>query len=117
MIVCQKNLHYAQELQKGVHDKDVKPRSYASNDKIWLNSKYIKIKRNRKREPNFFRLFQVLHPVGKQTHKLKLPKRWKIHNVFYVLLLEYDITKKERVNKQMTELETGNSKAYEVEAI
>ena len=65
MTVCWENLHYAQELQKQTHDKSVKPRSYASGDKVWLNSKYIKIKWNRKLEAKFFRTFWVLHPVGK----------------------------------------------------
>ena len=44
MIVCRKNLHHAQEFQKRAYDKGVKPRSYASSNKIWLNSKYIKTK-------------------------------------------------------------------------
>ena len=44
MIVYQKNLHYSQELQKQPYNKGVKPRSLASSDKIWLNSKYIKTK-------------------------------------------------------------------------
>ena len=44
MIICQKNLYYAQKLQKQAHNKVVKPGSYASNDKVWLNSKYIKTK-------------------------------------------------------------------------
>ena len=42
MIICQENLHHTLKLQKRAHDKDVKPWSYASNNKIWLNSKYIK---------------------------------------------------------------------------
>ena len=42
-----------------------------------------------------------------------------MHNVFHVSLLEQDITKKERVDKQVTELElkAGNSKEYKVETI
>ena len=44
MIVCQENLHHAQELQKRAYDKGVKPRSYTLGDKVWLNSKYIKTK-------------------------------------------------------------------------
>ena len=44
MIVYQENLYHAQELQKQAHDKGVKPQSYASGEKIWLNSKYIKTK-------------------------------------------------------------------------
>ena len=57
MIVCRENLHHAQELQKRAHDKGVKPRSYAPGDKVWLNSKYIKTKQNRKLKAKFFRLF------------------------------------------------------------
>ena len=65
MTVCWENLYHAQVFQKRVHDKGVKPRSYAPDDKLWLNSKYIKTKQNRKLEAKFFRPFQVLHPVGK----------------------------------------------------
>ena len=64
-------------------------------------------------------MFQVLHLVGKQAYKLEIPKRWKMQNAFHVSLLEQDTTKKKRVDKQITELdlEVGNSKEYEVEAI
>ena len=65
IIVCRKNLHYAQELQKQAHDKGVKPQSYVPGEKIWLNSKYIKTKQKRKLEAKFFGPFRVLHPVGK----------------------------------------------------
>ena len=44
MIVCQENLYHAQELQKRAYNKGVKSRSYPPSDKVWLNSKYIKIK-------------------------------------------------------------------------
>ena len=86
--VCRENLQHAQELQKRYHDKHAKPRSYAPGDKVWLNSKYIKTKRNRKLEAKFFGPFRVLHPVGKQAYKLELPKRWRIHDVFHMSLQE-----------------------------
>ncbi len=88
MIVCKKNLQHVQELEKQYYDKHTKPKSYALGKKIWLNSKYIKIKRNRKLEVKFFRLFRILQPVGKQAYKLELPKKWRIHDVFHILLLE-----------------------------
>ena len=88
MIVCRENLYHAQELQKRGHDKGVKPRSYAIGNKVWLNSKFIKTKRNRKLEAKFFGLFRVLHLVGKQAYKLELPKKWRIQDVFHVSLLE-----------------------------
>ena len=88
IIICQENLHYAQKLQKRAYNKGVKPRSYVPNDKVWLNSKYIKTKQNQKLEAKFFGPFQVLHPDGKQAYKLEFPRKWKIHHIFYVSLLE-----------------------------
>ena len=54
MILCRENLHHAQELQKRAHNKGVKPQSYSPDKKVWLNSKYIKTKRNQKLEAKFF---------------------------------------------------------------
>ena len=117
MTVCRENLYHAQELYKRAHDKGVKPKSYAPGDKVWLNSKYIKTKRNRKLKAKFFRPFQVLHLVGKHAYKLELPKKWRIHDVFHMSLLEHDSTRKERVEKE-PELDAGNdSEEYKVEAI
>ncbi len=75
MAIYKKNLQYIQELQKQYHDKHAKPKSYAISDKVWLNSKYIKIKQNCKLEAKFFGSFKVLHLVEKQAYKLKLPKK------------------------------------------
>ncbi len=88
MKVCCQKLLYAQELQKRSHDKGVKSRSYAPDEKVWLNSKYIKTKRNKKLGSKFFGPFRVLHVVEKQAYKLELPTKWKIYNVFHVSLLE-----------------------------
>ena len=68
------NLQHAQELQKRAHDKGTKPKSYVPGEKVWLNSKYIKTKRNQKLKAKFFRPFRVLHLVGSQAYKLELPK-------------------------------------------
>ena len=75
IVTYRKNLQHTQELEKRAHDKKIKPRSYASGEKIWLNNKYIKTKRNQKIEAKFFRLFQVFHQAGNQAYKLKLPKQ------------------------------------------
>ena len=119
MTVCQQNLHHAQELQKRAHDKGVKPQSYAPGDKVWLSSKHLKTKRNRKLEAKFLGPFRVLHPVSKQAYKLELPKKWRIHNVFHISLLEQDTTKKRQVNDMQLdfEFEASDDKKYEIDGI
>ena len=118
MIVCQKNLQHAQNLQKLAHNKSTKSKSYVPGDKVWLNSKYIKTKRNRKLEAKFFGPFRVLQPVEKQAYKLKLLKKWKIHNAFHVSLLEQDTTKKGLIDKTtQLDFEAGDNKKYEVGGI
>ncbi len=92
--VCCQNLLHTQELKKKVYHKGVKSYSYAPGKKILLNSKYIKTKRNRNLESKFFGLFRVLYIVRKQAYKLELPTKWKIHDVFHVLLLEQVTTRK-----------------------
>ena len=42
IIVGRENLHHAQEFQKRTHNKRIKPRGYASSNKVLLNSKWIK---------------------------------------------------------------------------
>ena len=117
MTIYWEKLYHALELQKQAHNKGVKSRSYVHSNKVWLNSKYLKTKQNRKLKAKFFEPFQVLHLVGKQGYKLELPKKRRIHNVFHVLLLEQDNTRKEQV-KKVPELDTGDhSNEYEVEAI
>ena len=79
--------------------KNIKPQNYALGNKVWLSSKHLKIKQNCKLEAKFFNLFQVLNLRGKQTYKLELPKKLKIHNVSYISLLKQDITKTTQVNE------------------
>lgn len=54
MTIYRKNLQYTQDLQKRHYDKVTKPRNYALDNKILLNNKYIKIKRNSKVKLMFF---------------------------------------------------------------
>ena len=99
----------------------MKPHSYAPGEKIELNSKYIKSKQNRKLKVKFIGLFQILHPVRKQTYKLNLPIKYKIHDVFHASLLEQDTTRKERMNELFPESEpefdAGDNKEYKIKAI
>ena len=55
--ICCQNLFHIQKLQKRAHNKGVKSRSYLLRKKVWLNSKDIKTKKNKKLESKFFGLF------------------------------------------------------------
>ena len=57
---------------KRAHDKGVKPWGYTTEEKVWLNSKYIKTKQNQKLKAKLFDFFRILHPVGKQSYKIDL---------------------------------------------
>ena len=75
LTVCWENLYHTKELQKQAHNKGVKFKSYTLNNKVWLNSRYIKAKQNQKVKAKFFELFWVLYLIGKQAYKFKLPKK------------------------------------------
>ena len=70
-------------------------------------------------EAKFLGFFQVLYPIGKQAYKLKLPKKWRILDIFYVSLLEQNTTKKGQVNDMQLDFKfkAGNNKEYEVDDI
>ena len=55
----------------------------------------------------------------KQVYKLKLLKKQRIYNVFYILMLKHNISKKKQVDKNIIRLnfKVNNSKKYKVEAI
>ena len=57
MKVCYQNLLHIQELQKRDYDIRVKSSNYVLSEKVWLQRKYIKTKRNKKFKSKFFKLF------------------------------------------------------------
>ena len=67
------------------------------NNYIHLNEKNIQIKYNRKLKWKQFKFFKILEKIENQVYKLNLFKRWRIHDIFYVSLLEKDFKKKEKV--------------------
>ena len=94
IIICKKNIYHTQKLQKRAYNINVKPKNNVSSNKIWLNSKYIKTKQNKKLKVKVFRLFEVLHQVGKQAYKLKFIRKWRMYDIFSILLLKQNTTRK-----------------------
>lgn len=96
----------------------MKPCNYALDQKMWLNGKYLQKKQNQKLEGKFFGQFQVFYLVSKQAYKLKQPAKCRICDVFHMLLLEQDITRKGRVNKFLElKLDADKNKKYKVKTI
>ena len=67
----------------------------------------------------FFSFFLVLYPVSKQAYMSRLSKKSKIYCIFYVFLLEQNITKKGPINYilQDFEFQIGNNKKYKIDDI
>ena len=63
----------------------------------------------------------MLHPIGKQPYKLELLRKWRIHDVFHVSLLEENTTMKGRVDEEVRQMEfdVGDEKSgeYKIEEI
>ena len=59
--------------------------------------------------------------MSSQAYKLELPKQLRIYKIFYISLLEQEITKKRQVDKKtMEQLEFkagSNNKEYKIESI
>ena len=88
------------------HNKKIKTQSYILGDKVWLNSKHLKTKRNYKLKAKFLGFFRVLYLVDKQTYKFKLLiKKFTISFIYWK-----NIVRKRQVN-------TGNNKEYEFDDI
>ena len=116
--IYHQNFLHIQDFQKQTHDKELKSWSFTLGEKIWLNSKYIKTKKDRKFKTKFFKPFPIYHPVQKLAYKLELLSRWKIHDVFHLLLLKQGTTNKRWINEfVMLKFNKGDDKKYEVKAI
>lgn len=44
MLICQQNLFHTQKISIKIYNKGRKPWIYMPSKKVWLNSKYLKIK-------------------------------------------------------------------------
>ncbi len=113
MGVCKDAILTAQQSQAEYADKHRKSRDYKVGDSVWLNTKYIRTKRNRKLEFKNFGPFLITDVVGLQSYRLQLPERWRIHNVFHVSLLEKDSSKKGEISPRLEDMEFDEGDIHE----
>ena len=89
-------------------------------DWVLLNAKNIRTKRpTKKLAPKHYGPFKIVEKIGSQSFRLELDKRWKIHNVFHISLLEpYKTSEKfNRTSNRPEPEEIEGEKEYEVEKI
>ena len=94
---CIKSLFLAREEALTAHDLACikmmerttrKTKPFKVNDKVWLESRNLKIPyQSRKLAPKREGPFKINEVLGPVTYRLTLPRQWKIHNVFHAALL------------------------------
>jgi len=119
-----KGLEAAQERMRRYTNPDRKPPpAYQVGDLVMLNGRNIKTRRpSRKIDHKNHGPFQIEKIVSALAVRLTLPRKWKIHNVFHVSLLEPYRTSKHRApsgpSKVLREADDiEQSEEYDVEEV
>jgi transposase InsO family protein len=92
---------------------------FKKGDQVWLDSKNLKTIYHKKMRPKREGPFTITEVLGPVTYRLKLPKTWRVHDVFHAALLRLYRENEvygENFTKPPPELE-GKEEAYEVETI
>ena len=92
---------------------------FTKGQQVWLDSRNLKTNYHKKISPKHEGPFAITEVLGPLTYRLKLPKSWRIHNVFHAILLRPYIENKTHGNnfpKPPPELLQGEE-VYEVETI
>ena len=113
MVVCKKIMLAAQQSQAEYADEYRKLRDYKVDGYVWLDTKYIRTKRNRKLEFKNFGPFLITDVVDSQSYQLKLSDRWRIPSVFHVSLLKEDSSKQGEESPRLDDMEFDEGDAHE----
>jgi hypothetical protein len=92
---------------------------FKKNQKVWLDTRNLKISHHKKIAPKQEGPFKIDEVLGPVTYRLKLPESWRIHNVFHATLLRPYIENKVYGNnypRPLPELLEGEE-VYEVKMI
>jgi hypothetical protein len=97
-----------------------KPLEWKVGDQVWLKGKNLKTQYpSVKLGPKRFGPFEIVKCIGATSYQLKLPKTWKIHDVFHAsLLTPYWETAEHRPNFEQPAPDLVNGEQeYEVKQI
>jgi hypothetical protein len=61
---------------------------FKKGQKVWLDTRNVKTTYHSKMAPKREGPFEIEEVLGPVTYRLKIPKFWKIHNVFHAVLLK-----------------------------
>src|SRR5277367_1596761 len=61
---------------------------FTQGQKVWLDYRNLKTNYHKKMSPKREGPFKIEEVLRQVTYRLKLPKTWKIHNVFHATLLK-----------------------------
>jgi hypothetical protein len=121
MISDRKEALAAHELSRTriANQKQSKFVPFEKNQKVWLDTRNLKINHHKKIAPKREGPFEIDKVLGPVTYQLKLPNSWKIHNMFHATLLRPYIKNEVYKNnylRPLPELLEGEE-VYEVETI
>jgi Chromo (CHRromatin Organisation MOdifier) domain len=93
----------AQEALQRVQDhmtKETKYQPFKEGERVWLEGTYLKLPyRTMKLAPRRYGPFHITAKISDVAYRLKIPEKWKIHNVFHAsLLMPYKKTEKHGPN-------------------
>lgn len=97
---CRTNLESSREVMGKYYDRTrLEAPKYKEGDLVMLNGKNLRTRRVcRKLDHKLLGPFEVIKVVSPMAVKLRLPSRWRIHDVFHVKLLEpYRISSKRSI--------------------
>ena len=119
-----KGLEAAQERMRRYTDPERKePPAYQVGDLVMLNGRHIRTRRpTKKLDHKNHGPFQIEKMVSPLAARLTLPRKWKIHNVFHVSLLEPYRTSEHRAPPDPSKIlreadDIEQSEEYDVEEV
>ena len=66
-------------------------KKFKVGDKVWLDARNLHLKTTCKLTPRRLGPFEVIEEISPVVYKLRLPKAWRIHDVFHASLLTLQV--------------------------
>ncbi|GAB7336849.1 hypothetical protein MBLNU13_g00019t1 [Cladosporium sp. NU13] len=117
---AESKLRVAQAHMKARYDQKHVPTVFCKGDRVLLSVKNLKLRQpSRKLSAKFVGPFEIVEKVGQQAYRLRLPPKYRIHDVFHISLLKahYDRAGELPANAAAPDIDSDGEEAWEVEKI